>query len=414
MAPSAASVSKATARGGPAGSIRNPFKCKPSAGFYEVPFLSNPLDCSEREPTWTIAIDSVEHAGSPAPTRRPRPRRSRLEDRRSSPQRPVDRLRRPAPGRPVQSRRIATKPLQGSGPVQADQPSGLRIDLDFPQSNDPTDFATRFRPGAPAGPPAKGRHRRAARRARDLARPRPTASAPALTSPRTRPATRSATTPPSRSAAPTSSKIGSALATSPLLATSRPDHRRGRRCRADHGRRLPAEAPPRRSRQQGAGRQVPRPGRAREPALRGQLQAPGHRHRRRGDRQDHDSLHREPAAARQPPDDRPEAGAAGAAGDPGHLRSIRERHDPGALVDAGNARCPARAPASRSRRARAAAPVHPRRGGPSVRPGDRDRRHRVQPGGGRQPLRLRTDSPRRRQGAQLPERRPRHPASPRS
>ena len=34
------------------------------------------------------------------------------------------------------------KPLQGGGPVQADSPAGLAVDLDFPQSNDPTDPET--------------------------------------------------------------------------------------------------------------------------------------------------------------------------------------------------------------------------------------------------------------------------------
>ena len=132
----------------------------------EVPFLSNPLDCSEAEPAWKLASQTPGRtrapsasAASPTSAIRPgtgrpkRPRRSPAATTRSSPPSST-----PAT--------IATKPLQGGGPVQADSPSGLAVDLDFPQSNDPTDPNTTYRPLDPPGPRAQGHHRQAAGRPR--------------------------------------------------------------------------------------------------------------------------------------------------------------------------------------------------------------------------------------------------------
>jgi hypothetical protein len=123
------------------------------SGGTNAPFLSNPLDCSEAEPTWSIAIDSAEHAGAlvglgvpdlsdpdwktaselaPAVTECDDPLLANQFD----------------PG-------IAVKPLQNPGPVQADQPAGLAVDLDFPQSNDPTDPNTNFDPTIPQTPEPK-------------------------------------------------------------------------------------------------------------------------------------------------------------------------------------------------------------------------------------------------------------------
>ncbi len=50
---------------------------------------------------------------------------------------------------------LDTKPLQGGGPVQADQPTGLGVDFNFPQTNDPTDPNTTFEPAAPQAPQPK-------------------------------------------------------------------------------------------------------------------------------------------------------------------------------------------------------------------------------------------------------------------
>ena len=53
--------------------------------------------------------------------------------------------------------------------TQADQPAGLTTDLDFPQTNDPTDLSTVFNPATAAGAGAEGHHRQAAGRSQHLA-----------------------------------------------------------------------------------------------------------------------------------------------------------------------------------------------------------------------------------------------------
>src|SRR6185312_7006822 len=51
---------------------------------------------------------------------------------------------------------LAVQPLQpGSGPDQADQPTGVSVDLAFPQTNDPTDPETESEPTALQTPPPK-------------------------------------------------------------------------------------------------------------------------------------------------------------------------------------------------------------------------------------------------------------------
>jgi hypothetical protein len=114
-----------------------------------APFLSNPVDCSKADPTWSITIDSREHAGSlrslgvPDLTdldwktaTEPTPAVTGCEALLFNPS-------------------LAVKPLQGGGPVQADSPSGLAVDLDFPQNNDPTDLNTTFDPELPQTPAPK-------------------------------------------------------------------------------------------------------------------------------------------------------------------------------------------------------------------------------------------------------------------
>ncbi len=123
------------------------------SGTTDAPFLSNPVDCSATEPTWRIAVDSVEHAGALRELGVPD-----LSDpdwhTASEPAPPVTGCEDPALAsqfRPT----IATAPLQGGGLVQADSPAGLAVDLDFPQSNDPTNPLSTFDPSVPQAPEPK-------------------------------------------------------------------------------------------------------------------------------------------------------------------------------------------------------------------------------------------------------------------
>jgi hypothetical protein len=189
------------------------------SGDVPVPFLSNPVDCSETEPKWSIAIDSTEHTGSL--------RELGVPDLFSPNWKIATFLAAPVTGcgdRLLAEQfdpAIATTPLQGSGPVLADQPSGLAVDLDFPQSNDPTDPSTTFDPSLPQAPeprdvtielPAGLSISPAA--ADGLGACSDQASDPAgdqVHYDNTKPVS-----------CPDSSKIGSALATTPLLATRDP------------------------------------------------------------------------------------------------------------------------------------------------------------------------------------------------
>ena len=212
-------------------------------GYSEAPFLSNPVDCSEADPIWSIAIDSP---GTP----RARCARLGVPDlsdpnwkTATDPGPPGHRLRGPGLRFPRDRNQTAAGPRPGRRPTS---PPALRSTSTSPRPTTRPTPNTDVRTRAPADPAAQGHHGQAAGRAQRSPPPRPTASAPAPTRPPIRPATRSTTTAPSRSSCPDSSKIGTAVALSPLLATPRPDHRRGQRRRADPRRRLPAEAPPRR------------------------------------------------------------------------------------------------------------------------------------------------------------------------
>ena len=121
------------------------------SGDSPAPFLSNPLDCSQAQPVWTLTTDSYQHPGLYLP--------SGLADLASPNWRTAVVPASPVTGcdDPTLTSQwhptIATRPLQTtSGPTQADSPTGLAVDLDFPQSNDPTDPTTVFDPAVPQAP----------------------------------------------------------------------------------------------------------------------------------------------------------------------------------------------------------------------------------------------------------------------
>ena len=125
------------------------------SGSTGAPFLSNPLDCSEPDPSWELIADPWTHAGGYLIDGRADhadPNWKTADT--TSP--PVTGCEDPALASQFNLATIATKPLQETpGPIQADQPSGLQVDLDFPQSNDPTDPDAEYDASIPQNPPPK-------------------------------------------------------------------------------------------------------------------------------------------------------------------------------------------------------------------------------------------------------------------
>jgi hypothetical protein len=191
------------------------------SGNSGAPFLSNPVDCSEAEPTWKIAADSYEHSGTLLPNGFPD-----LGDpgwkTASATEPPVSDCGDPALTDQFARISLAVKPRQPGGVSRADSPTGLQVDLDFPQSNDPTDPSnTTFDPSIPQAPEPKDITVKlpaglsiSPSSASGLGACSDQASDPAgdqVHYDNTKPVT-----------CPDSAKIGTALATSPLLAAHEP------------------------------------------------------------------------------------------------------------------------------------------------------------------------------------------------
>jgi hypothetical protein len=118
-----------------------------------VPFLTNPVDCLAGAPQTRIVVDSWEH-----PARKQEDGFPDMSDslwRTSvSPAPPVTGCDAPALVSQFDPS-LDVRPTPGEGSTQADAPSGYRVDLDFPQRNDPTDLATTFDPALPGAPSLK-------------------------------------------------------------------------------------------------------------------------------------------------------------------------------------------------------------------------------------------------------------------
>jgi hypothetical protein len=124
-----------------------------------IPFLSNPVDCSNADPTTRLLIDSWQN-----PARRLSDGLPDLSDPLwktavvHNPQ--VEGCSSPALTNQWNPT-IDTSPVQeSSGPIQANQPAGLKVHLHFTQSNDPTDPANiaepaNFDPDIPQAPQLK-------------------------------------------------------------------------------------------------------------------------------------------------------------------------------------------------------------------------------------------------------------------
>ena len=133
-------------------SVRN------GAGGPEIPFLSNPVDCSEAHQVTNIAANSWENPGpflpdGTFPLGSP-DLSSPIWSTASFSGPPVTGCDDPqltSQFKPA----IEAKPEQGGGAIQAEEPSGLHVALDFPQSNDPTDPHTVFDALTPQTPEMK-------------------------------------------------------------------------------------------------------------------------------------------------------------------------------------------------------------------------------------------------------------------
>ncbi len=137
------------------GSVSTELACKASPGLVGDPFLANPLDCSNSEPSWSIALDSEQHAGSLLGLGIPNLSNPNWKTA-TDPTPPVIGCDSPLLASQFDSATIATGPLhRGGGPTQADQPTGLAVDFDFPQTNDPTDLNTNIDASLPQSPEPK-------------------------------------------------------------------------------------------------------------------------------------------------------------------------------------------------------------------------------------------------------------------
>ena len=209
-----------------------PARREGSEAASEVPFLSNPLDCSEADPPWKLTANSWQNPGAFLPGGLPDTSDPNWLTA-TTPAPPVTGCDDPALASQFDPTTIATKPLQG------------------PARSRPIALRPRRRPRLPPvqrpDRPRKRRSMTPRSPRRPSPRTSPSSSRPAWRSRRHRPTASSAcsdlasdpagdqvhydTTKPVT--CPDSSKIGSATATSPLLATRDPVTRRGQRRGAD-------------------------------------------------------------------------------------------------------------------------------------------------------------------------------------
>ncbi len=193
------------------------------SGGAPIPLISNSVNCSEAQPTTKILTDSWPHPGAELPVGDfGKPDLSDPFWKTASAVSPaVTGCENPA----LTSQwhpSIAVKPVQQSPSIQADQPSGLSVALDFPQGNDPTDLSTVFDPSIPQAPELKDAT--VALPAGVSISPSAAAGLGGCSDQASDPAGDQVnydnTTPAS---CPDSSKIGTLVGTSPLLATRNPE-----------------------------------------------------------------------------------------------------------------------------------------------------------------------------------------------
>ena len=126
----------------------------PPTGGTPIPFLSNQSDCLDAQPTAKIYVDSWER-----PARMLSDGTPDLSDPNwkssSTPAPAVTGCDAPALADQFKPS-ISAGPTPDTGSRAADTPSGYKVDLEFPQANDPTDPDTVFDPSVPQAPQAQG------------------------------------------------------------------------------------------------------------------------------------------------------------------------------------------------------------------------------------------------------------------
>jgi hypothetical protein len=125
------------------------------AGGPPIPFLSNQSDCLDAQPTTKLYVDTWQH-----PARMRSDGTPDLSDplwhSESTPAPPITGCDNPSLADQFKPSISAgpSSPDEG-GSSAADTPSGYQVDLSFPQSNDPTDPDTVFDPSVPQAPQLK-------------------------------------------------------------------------------------------------------------------------------------------------------------------------------------------------------------------------------------------------------------------
>ncbi len=127
-------------------------------GGAPIPLMTDPVNCEEAEPSSKLIVDSwkfsgrlLESSGSDFGVPDPADPTWRTA---VAPAPPVTGCDSPALASQF-APTIESHPTAEAGSSQAETPSGYTVDLDFPQTNDPTDSSSTFNPSIPGAPPLK-------------------------------------------------------------------------------------------------------------------------------------------------------------------------------------------------------------------------------------------------------------------
>ena len=128
---------------------------EPPTGGTPIPFLSNQSDCLDAQPTAKIYVDSWEHPARMASNGTPDLSDPNWKSS-STPAPPVTGCDNPLLADQFKpSISAGPSSADAGGSSAADAPSGYKVDLTFPQDNDSTDPDTEFDPSVPQAPQLK-------------------------------------------------------------------------------------------------------------------------------------------------------------------------------------------------------------------------------------------------------------------
>jgi hypothetical protein len=130
-----------------------PFGSGPPLGGPSIPFLSNQSDCLDAQPTTKIYVDSWQHPAKLQSDGTPDLSDPNWKSK-SAPAPVITGCDNPALADQFEPS-ISAGPTPDTGSTVVDAPSGYRVELSFPQANDPTDPDTVFDPSVPQAPQLK-------------------------------------------------------------------------------------------------------------------------------------------------------------------------------------------------------------------------------------------------------------------